>query len=273
MKNIIYVVLLLCTTVVFGQKKPKIKGSKVVVEVNEVLPAFSAIKLIDDLKIEVKRSREESFTIVGDDNLIDVLQFEVKDSVLYISSFYKITSKKKLDILINYYDVNTIIMEEGRIEMTDVLSTDYLEVQLQGSSKLILNAQATEIGIVMAGNSDAEMNIDCDVTRIKLDEKSDLKVYAKVEDVQLNMHGNASAKIEGAGVNFAIDAFGNAQLRAEEFKSSVVNANLDDSPDIKIFAVDSLNLSSKGASKTYLYGNPKISLVDFLNTSQLIKKE
>lgn len=273
MKNIVFGILLLSITVGFSQKKPKIKGSKVVVEVNEVLQPFNSIKLIDDLKIELKRSREEGYYINGDDNLMDVLKLAVKDSTLYISSFYKITSKKKLDIVIHYDMLNTIIMDEGSIEMKDAISTDYLEVQLLGNSKLVLNAQATEIGIVMAGNSDAEMNIDCDVVRMKLDEKSDLLVYAKVQDAQLNMHSNASIKIEGAATNFDFDIFGNAQLKAEAFQAAVVNANLEESPEAKIFVVDSLNLSAKGASKTYLYGTPKITIIDFLDTAQLLKKE
>ena len=119
MKNLVFGILLLSITVGFSQKKPKIKGSKVVVEVNEVLQPFNSIKLIDDLKIELKRSREEGYYINGDDNLMDVLKLAVKDSTLYISSFYKITSKKKLDIVIHYDMLNTIIMDEGSIEMRD----------------------------------------------------------------------------------------------------------------------------------------------------------
>ncbi|MCK0155577.1 DUF2807 domain-containing protein [Cellulophaga sp. F20128] len=273
MKNIILGILLLSVTVSFSQKKPKIKGSKVVIEVNEVLQSFTAIKLLDDLKIEVMRSRESGYYIHGDDNLMDVLKFDVKDSTLYISSFYKITSKKKLDIVIHYEELNTIMLDAGSIDVKDAINTDYLEVQLQGNSKLVLNAQATEVGIVMAGSSDAEMTVDCDVVRVKLDEKSGLKLYATVDAAQLNMNGNTAVKIEGAVSNFDFDIFGNAQLKAEGFQAAIVNANLKESADAKIFVGDSLNVSAKGASKTYLYGTPKITVIDFLDTAQLLKKE
>ena len=56
MKNIIIYSLILIPMLAISQRKPKIKGSRIVTEVNEELPAFNAIQLNDDLDIVLKKS-------------------------------------------------------------------------------------------------------------------------------------------------------------------------------------------------------------------------
>ncbi|MBT8283473.1 MAG: DUF2807 domain-containing protein, partial [Muriicola sp.] len=85
-----------------AQRKPKIKGNREVTEVIKSLPSFSSIEIRDDLDIVLKRAPEESYRITADDNLVDVLKFEVENGVLVVSSFYQITAKKELSIEISY---------------------------------------------------------------------------------------------------------------------------------------------------------------------------
>ncbi|MEO0528457.1 MAG: DUF2807 domain-containing protein, partial [Bacteroidota bacterium] len=124
MKKFIIVVLILSYGTVTAQRKPKIKGNRVVVEVREELPAFNAIELNDDLEITLHKSADPGYVITADDNLIDVLKFKVADSTLMISSFYKIIAKKKLEITINYRELESITMKEGKIGMEDIINTD-----------------------------------------------------------------------------------------------------------------------------------------------------
>lgn len=273
MKKIILGILLLVTVVSVAQKKPKIKGSKTVIEVTNELPPFNAIAVSDGIQVEVKKAREESYNFIGDDNLMDVLKFEVIDSTLQISSFYRIVSKKKLLLTVNYINLNAITIVNGRIVMKDILTTDNLELNLQDGSRLTLNTLADNVNISMTGNSSAELNVDCDSVSINQDQKSDLSIYVVAQDASLTMHGGADAKMQGAISNFSINLFGNTQLRAEELKGTAVIANLDESPDARIYASERFDLSSKAGSRTYLYGTPLITITDFLGASQLIKKE
>ena len=84
------------------QRKPKIKGNRKVTRVTERLPAFNSILLKDDLDVALVAANSPSYQLVADDNLVDVITFKVVDSVLEIRSFYKITSRKELNITINY---------------------------------------------------------------------------------------------------------------------------------------------------------------------------
>lgn len=166
-KLITLIVLLVCFQS-FSQRKPKIKGNKSVIEVREGLPSYKAIELIDDLEIVLQKGANEGYTINADDNLIDVLKFKVEDSTLFISSFYKITSKKKLDITINYIELESITMRDGKINMKDVISSDELHVNTYGPSRLELNATAPVMNINMEGMSSGDFNLASDSLNITL---------------------------------------------------------------------------------------------------------
>jgi len=273
MRNItIFIALVFCFQA-FGQRKPKIKGNKNVVDVREELPPFSAIELKDDLDIMLQKSSSEGYSITADDNLIDVLKFEVEDSTLVISSYYKITGKKKLDITINYNYIEAITLQDGRVEMKDIISSEQLYINTYGSSKLQLNANAPFVNLNMEGNSSGDFNIDSDSLSIVLKDRIDVGIYAVSDSNVLKMSENASVKLEGTAETLTINLLGNANLKAEKLEAATVTATLEESPSARINAYKDFELSSRGSSKTYFYGAAKIVLLDFLDTSQLHREK
>ncbi|MGB6153622.1 MAG: DUF2807 domain-containing protein, partial [Pricia sp.] len=162
MKNLVLFIALLFCFQLSAQRKPKIKGSRIVADVQENLPPFNTIELKDDLEIRLRKSPQEGYAITADDNLIDVLKFKVEDSVLTISSFYKITSKKKLNITVNYSNINTIRVHDGDIRMDGAIITDDLDVHMFESAKMQLNAEAAFMAIQMEGNSSGDFTLKGD---------------------------------------------------------------------------------------------------------------
>ena len=128
MKNIIIFFLAFTTLAVSAQRKPKIKGNKSIVEVNEDLPFFNAIEVRDDLEIFLKETTIQGYSISADDNLIDILRFDVVDSTLVIRSFYKITTKKQLEITVNFSELKSIIIQQGKIITKDMINSDELNI-------------------------------------------------------------------------------------------------------------------------------------------------
>ncbi len=273
MKNLITLIVLLACFQTFAQRKPKIKGNKSVVEVREDLPSYKAIELIDDLEIVLQKGSNEGYTINADDNLIDVLKFKVQDSILIISSFYKITSKKKLEITVNYTELESITMRDGKINMKDVISSDELHVNTYGPSRLELNATAPVMNIKMEGMSSGDFNLVSDSLNITLKDRIDVRIYAVGASNTIQMHNNASAMIEGSADLLSVNLFGNSNLKASKLEAANISANLEESTNARLNAIENIELSSRGSSKTYLYGNAKIVVLEFLDTSQLHHKE
>ncbi len=272
MKKLLLLAICLSAFMVHAQRKPKIKGNKAVTDVREDLPPYNAIELNDDLEIHLQRSSDVGYSITADDNLIDVLKFKVEDSTLIITSFYKITSKKKLDITVNYNELRAITMREGRIKMKDMIRTDHLRVNTFGDSKLELNANAPVMDIIMEGSSSGDFNLDSDSLTIILKDRIDVRIYAVSEINTMEMFKNASVRMEGTTDTLKLNLYGSANLKAEKLEAATVLATFEETPSARVYAFKEIELSSRGSSKTYLYGNPKITLLDFLDTSELYKR-
>ncbi|MBQ4913994.1 DUF2807 domain-containing protein [Maribacter sp. MMG018] len=257
----------------FAQRKPKIKGNKNVVEVKEELPPFYAIDLADDLEVVLEKANKEGYALEIDDNLIDVLKFKVEDNTLKISSFYNITSKKKLNITVYYTELAALSMSNGEISMKDVISGEQLDVHTSGPSRLELNATADVININMDGISSGDFNVASDSLVMTLKDRIDVKVYTTVANSSVYMYKNASAKMEGATDFLMAKLYGNTNLKAEMLEAKSTMLIMEDSPQAKVNVLEDFQLSSRGSAKTSLYGNPKINIIDFLDTSQLDKEK
>ncbi|ADV49362.1 hypothetical protein Celal_2066 [Cellulophaga algicola DSM 14237] len=267
-----FVICLLFISVSFGQRKPKIRGSRVVTEVTMELEPFTAIELKDDIDIVLRKASDCGYNLTIDDNLVDVLKFRVEDGTLTISSFYTIAAKKKMEIIVFYTTLNALTMMDGKIEMKDLINTDVLAINTYGSSKLQLNVDAGSVDVVMADNSFAELNVTADTLNMSFKDRVDAEIYAVSKTQNLEMFKNAQLKINGNTEFMNIHLFDNTSLKAAELDAGDVSLSLEASSSAYINAFNNLTLSSKGSAKTFLYGPAVITITDFLNTSQLNKR-
>ena len=273
MKRVILFFLAFTTLAVSAQRKPKIKGNKSIVNVNEDLPFFNAIEVKDDLEISLNETTIPGYSITADDNLIDILRFDVVDSTLIIRSFYKITTKKQLDITVNYNELERIVLQQGKLVTKNMINADELKISTYGTSKLELNAKASMVYLNMEGTSSGNLNIQSDSIDLVLKDKINLNIYTTTGKGNIQMHNNTSAVAEGTADIMNIKLSGSSDLKAQKMETGIITAVLEETAKARVFAYKSIDISSSGSAKTYLWGNPKIILNEFLNTSELYKRE
>ena len=273
MKKYIVLLLVLLPLISLAQRKPKIKGNRSVTEVREELPPFNAIELNDDLDIQLKKSFGEGYEIIADDNLIDILKFNVIDSTLVISSFYDVTTKKKLEIIVNYKELKAITQRDGKLIGEDVIKTDELFINVFGQSRLDIKADAFVAYLNLEDNSNSDLSLDVDSLDIKMKHRSDANIYAVSAAKTIELLNNAALTIDGTTDTLELKALNNTRFKGEKLQSGGAKITLEESSIARVFATRELELQSRGDSKTYLYGDPRISIVEFLDTSQLIKKK
>lgn len=273
MKNTIIIFLVLFSIQLQAQRKPKIKGNKNVVEVREDLPAFNAIELKDDLEITLVKGETNGYAINADDNLIDVLKFKVTDGTLFISSFYRITAKKKLDITVRYNELRNITIRKGKIVAEQPIDADDLSINSYENAKLELNANAALMDINMEGNSSGNFNLDVDSLAIHLSDKVDARIYSVTERSSVDIKRSASVTLEGTTDELQIDATGSANLKAAKFEAANATLKTNGTAKVRVYAYKEFELAAKGASRIQLYGTPKITVTEFLDTVVLSKKK
>ncbi|MGB5238482.1 MAG: DUF2807 domain-containing protein [Flavobacteriaceae bacterium] len=272
MKKLFLILICLSVAVLHAQRKPKIKGNKSVVEVREDLSDFNRIELMDDLEISLQKSSEPGYTITADDNLIDILKFEVEDSTLVISAFYTVTAKKKLEISVRYNELESIRINQGKISTMSTISADELKLFTAGSSRADLQVSAAVTIVEMEGNSKARLNIDSDSLSVLLMDKVDADIYSVSRHKTLEMQDDALAEIQGTSEIVDIRLTGSIKLRAQEFEGKNVSLETTDTASARIRAQNQLKLSSSVNAKVYLYGEASILIEEFSGNSELYKR-
>jgi hypothetical protein len=111
-KVTVLLILLSFSAFSYAQKKPKIKGNKVVTEITkEIYESFNAVEIDDALEVNLVQGSTNSYRLKTDENLLDIIQFSVRDSILKVYSVNKITSSKKLEIDLTVQEIEHLILK------------------------------------------------------------------------------------------------------------------------------------------------------------------
>lgn len=271
----ILTLVFLCHSIgILAQRKPKIKGNRELTEVIKALPSFSSIEIKDDLDIVLRRAPEESYRITADDNLIDVLKFEVENGVLVVSSFYQITAKKELSIEVSYAQLSAISLLDGRISTAEGerINSEELSIDAQGISRIDVDADVGQLKLNMKDNSNGNFNVTADSLSIQLKHKSDAQVYVNSFSSSVQIRDNALLLIEGTSNSLELSSKDNARIRAQDLEADRLSANLAGSSDTRVMVTAEAELGLLEKARCYLFGDPEIKLLTFKDNAELFKR-
>lgn len=277
MKQILTVVaLFLATSFSFSQTKEKIKGSRVITQNVIEIEDFSAIEVDDNFEIILSKSDKASLEISADDNLHDVISHTVVGNSLKISSLKNVSSAKKFSIRINYTDKLNAITTKTGVKLTglNTIELDTLSLKSYGKSELLLNLTVPHLNISLNDKTEAELNIRSQNLALELSQYANLEALINnTETSKVDLYQNGKAKIEGETKNLKIRIDNNASLTGKKFQGRTVTINSENYAKTAIMATESIVISASGKSQIELYGEPKIELPVFTNSSTLYKKE
>ena len=263
------IILIACP--VFGQRKPRIKGNRSVISVERELPEFTRLVLDEDLEVRLVPGESEGVRIEADDNLIDILRFDVSDQTLTISSFYTITSSKKLELILEYRHLEHIQVTGGKVSGSETLNTDNLELILLEGAGAQLNIRSGFVGLQAEGNSSADLRIEADSLSASLSGYTDSRIYSSGGPLNLSMTGQASLDLEGVAGSLNVSLTDDTRLKASGMEATEVKAFLNTSANARLFAVESIAYEGRGNARLFVYGQPAIQILGMYDSAELHK--
>jgi hypothetical protein len=106
-----------------------------------------------------------------------------------------------------------------------------------------------------------------------LQDKADARIYSITQIANVLFQKNAKATMEGTVDTLRLQLTDNAYIQAYKFEAGTIKATLEGGSRAEVNAVNDIELSSQGTAKTYLYGEGKITIDQFLDQSELIKRK
>lgn len=275
MKNICILLLaFLSTTIVLAQKKEKISGSKTVTTKQKKVGDFNAIEVEDNLEISLERGEFPEIKIEVDDNLMDVIDVEVSNNVLRLSTSKKVTKSKSLKVKITYTaQLNSITAKNNAvINVIQEIQTNDLNIKTFDDSKVLMNANTKNFVLQADGNSKIELNLKSEKTKIELSKSAELKSLTNTDDFALDMYQKTKAKIEG-GANTSIIRIGNnSELESPKFEIKTLELTTEGQSKASVNVKNNFILNANEKSETDLYGEAKIEMKKFIDKAKLAKK-
>lgn len=259
--------------VAVSQKKDKIKGNRVVAKESDRLGNFHAIEISDNLEVTIFKNNKNSYELQADENLVKVLRFKIIDDVLQIYSTHKITSSKKLEIELNYENIDAITLKnDAKLASKNKIEMPVFSIESYDSSSFDLDIEVDSLHLNLYSKSSGKINLNGKTAAIDLEDKTELKGNMVLDSLIMSMHEKSWAKISGDIIDLKLDASGSSTLKAEDLKVSTANLNTSETTDISLYISKELRLYASDKSSINLYGNPEIQ-VDALNDkSKIVKK-
>ncbi|UGS24638.1 GIN domain-containing protein [Flavobacterium channae] len=269
------VTLLLFTTISIAQKKEKIKGSKIVTVTVKEIPDFENIEINDNFEVFLVKSENPSLEIEADDNLHEIINFEVVAGTLRVTSLREASGAKKFALRINYTSSLKLITAKNdcSIHALADLELENITVKNYDNSRSYLNVKANYFALVLNDKAEAELNVKAENTSLELSKNAELKALVSSPELKLDMYQKSDATIEGNSNNVKVRIDNSSILNAKKLVAANFDLTTEGYSKSYINVTTSLLLSASGKSEIELLGEAKIQINKFINNVTLYKKE
>lgn len=268
------ITLIFSTSILLAQKAEKIKGSKVVTTSQKEIKSFNAIEIGDNLEINLEKGDKNEIKIEADDNLHDIINLEVQDDILMISTSKEAQGFKKLSVKITYTnDLNLVTTkDESVVNAIQEIILDNITFKTFDKSKLFLNVNSKNFILQSNDKSKIELHLKGENSFIELSKNATLKALINSVDLKCDLYQKANAVIEGDATNANLRLDNSAELNARNFNIKNGNLAIEGNANCSILAENSIVISATDRAEIALFGTPKIEINKLEGEAKLLKK-
>ena len=266
--------LFVLTTVAFGQKKDKIKGSKIVTTEQRKIGDFESLTVEDNLEVYLERGERAELKIEADENLHDIIALDESDNSLRIYTSKQATNFKKLIVRITYTSDLKSITSKNETTVTaiqEVLLDDFA-LKANDASKMFMNVNASNFVLQSNDKSKTELNIKSEKTTIELSKNASLKALLTATDLKIDMYQKSDATLEGEATNAIIRLDNNASLTANKLTLKNADITTESYSNCSVNVSTTVLIDAANKSEIHLVGAAKIEIRKFADEAKLIKK-
>ena len=266
--------LVFISTLTFGQKKDKIKGSKIVTTEQIKIVNFESLTVEDNLEVYLERGERAELKIEADENLHDIFTIDESDNSLRIYTSKQATNFKKLIVRITYTSDLKSITSKNETTVTAIqeILLDNFTLKANDASKLFMNVNAKNFVLQSNDKSKTELNLKSENTTIELSKNSSFKALITATNLKVDMYQKSDATIEGDASNAILRLDNNSSLTANKLTLKNTELTIEGYATCAINTSTTLSIDAANKTEIQLVGNPKITIKKFADETKLIKK-
>ena len=259
----------------FGQKKEKIKGSKIIKLEQKQVGDFESLEVEDNLEIFLIKGDECGIEIEADDNLIEFVEYKLAGKNLRISTSRDISSYKKLSVRVTYTDKFNLVSAKDETNVTALSDVvlDNITFKSYDYAKLFLNAKTKSFTLMANDKSKVELNLKSEKTAVDVSKSAYVKALISSGEMKFDMYQKSSADVEGDILDLKLRLDNNTDFIGKKLtaKNALVETGGYSKASINISNIATIDASGNGEIE--LYGEPiKIEIKHLIDSAILRKK-
>lgn len=194
-----------------------VRGSGVRKTEKRSLPSFNAIETSGAFEVQVSCQKPASFEIEGDDNILPLIQTEVRNGVLQVSSTKGYRTKLPIVLRIAVPDLASIRSTgAGKFHVSD-LKNESFEIRTTGAATIIVEGQSKSVKISSTGAGKIDShNLLAGKVEVSVTGAASVDVYAG-EQLDVTVSGAGRVTYSGdAKVSKHISGAGQVSKKQED---------------------------------------------------------
>ena len=273
-KNTALLLLLLVTTFTFGQRREKIKGSKIVTTSVKEVGEFDGIEADDNLEVYLERGEKNEIKIEADDNLHDIIGMDLREKVLRLYTSKESTIFKKLIVRVTYTSsLKTVIAKNDAVVYAiQELQLDDITFNTFDYAKLFLNVNSKKFSLFADDKSKTELNLKSEDANLQLSKNASIKTLVSAIKCRCDLYQKAVANIEGIAEKATIRLDNNSIFTGTKFTLKDANITVENYAVGSILAETTVSIALGDKAELSLLGSPAITLTRFSEEAKLLKK-
>ncbi len=199
-----------------------VKGDGNVITKNrKISDDFSRVEVSRGLDLYLTKSKNVSLEVEADENLHELIQTEVRDGVLRITSSRNIWSASSKKVHLNVDHLNGISINSG----ADLVTRNTFESE--------------ELELRISSGASAEMEL-------------------KVDDLSCDISSGADIVLSGEAENFSVSSSSGSDVKAYELEARNCNAEASSGSDIKLTAIETIEARATSGADIKYKGSPRV---------------
>lgn len=211
-----------------GSGDKTVTPSDVYMTEERTVNSFSSINMSTLGRVLLSQGEGESLTIKGRDNLVPLIQTEVRNGVLHISM------DEDVKLLLGNNDADLLTFTIALKDLTSLTVSGLADVEMDSLS-------TTRLDITMSGAG-----------QFKLDQLNS-------ESVNITLSGLGNVNIGGEVTRATIEISGAGSVNAADLKCQTANVNIPGLGGATVWVTEQLTGEISGSGNVSYYGNPQVT--------------
>jgi hypothetical protein len=235
-----------------------VKGNGEVTTDKRPVSGLTALNISGPLQVEVRVGGAAALEIVGDSNLISLVQSQVSGDSQKIWIDDKFTSTNPIRVIYTVpvlQEVNS--SGSGRL-MVNGLNGGTFNLKNNGSRTVVLDGRVTQLDIDSVGSGKINANaLQSQDTKVRVQGSGSLNLgQVSGKELHVTVHGSGSVNASGNVRNLVAQTHGSGSAELSAVKSLTADLSTYGSGDVSAAVSQSVIAQSTGSGHVTIYGNP-----------------